>query len=119
MKIAFTAQENNPESIVDPRFGRAAWLLIHDDTTNTWEYIDNVAGRDASHGAGIQAAQKVADHKVEAVVTGSIGPKAFTSLQAAKIRIFHGSSGTATDALKDFKAGRLKEASADDATGGV
>ena len=119
MKIAFTAKENNPESVVDPRFGRAACLLIHDDCTNTWKSIDNITGRDASHGAGIQAAQKVADYKVEAVVTGAIGPKAFTSLQAANIRIFYGSKGTAIDALHDFKAGRLKEACETNATGDV
>lgn len=119
MKIAFTAQNNNPESILDPRFGRADWLLIHNDCTNTWECINNISGRDASHGAGIQTAQKVVDGKVEAVVTGSIGPKASTSLQAAKIRIFHGAKGTAIEALHDFKAGRLKEACSTDATGGV
>lgn len=119
MKIAFTAKEDLPESIVDPRFGRAAWLLIHDDCTNTWESVDNISSREASHGAGIQAAQKVADYKVEAVITGSIGPKALTSLQAANIRIFHGSKGSAIDALNDFKAGRLKETCATDATSNV
>lgn len=119
MKCAFTAQKNNPESILGPRFGRADWLLIHDDCTNTWECIDNISGRDASHGAGIQAAQKVADGKVIAFVTDSIGPKAFTSLQAAQIRIFHESKGAAIDTLHGFKAGRLKEACSTDATGGV
>lgn len=119
MKIAITAQGNTPESIVDPRFGRAAWLLIHDEDSNSWQAVDNIAGINAAHGAGIQAAQKVADHQAQALVTGAIGPKAFASLQAAKIRIFHGATGTAQEALAAFKAGQLKEASELDATGGV
>ncbi|MDK2847792.1 MAG: hypothetical protein PWP34_1145 [Desulfuromonadales bacterium] len=119
MKIAITAQGNSPDSIVDPRFGRAAWLLIHDDVSDSWESIDNTAGRNTAHGAGIQAAQKVADHHVEALVTGAIGPKAFTSLQTAKIRIFHGARGTAQEALAAYKAGQLQEASESDATGAV
>lgn len=119
MKIAITAQGSTPDSVVDPRFGRAAWLLIHDDSNNAWECIDNAAGRDTAHGAGIQAAQKVADQQAETLLTGAIGPKAFASLQAAKIRIFHGAKGTALEALEAFKAGQLKEASEMDATGGV
>jgi predicted Fe-Mo cluster-binding NifX family protein len=119
MKIAITAQGQSSQSIVDPRFGRAAWLLIHDDSNNSWESIDNIAGRDSAHGAGIQAAQKVADHGVEALITGAIGPKAFTSLTAGRIRIYHGATGTAQEALAAFKAGKLKEASEQDATGGV
>jgi predicted Fe-Mo cluster-binding NifX family protein len=119
MKIAITAQGSSPESPVDPRFGRAAWLLVHDDQTDTWESFDNVAGRDAAHGAGIQAAQSVADRQAEVVITGAIGPKAYQSLMAANIRIFHMAKGTANDALAAFQKGQLSEASEEDATGGV
>jgi predicted Fe-Mo cluster-binding NifX family protein len=119
MKIAFTAQGNSPDSIVDPRFGRAAWLLIHDDRSDSWECIDNTAGRNTAHGAGIQAAQKVADQRAEVLVTGAIGPKAYASLEAAQIRIYHGAAGTAREAFEAFKAGKLKEATEADATGGV
>lgn len=119
MKIAFTAQNNTPESLVDPRFGRAAWLLIHNEEDGSWESCDNTAGRNTAHGAGIQAAQAIADRHVDALVTGAIGPKAYASLQAADIRIFHGAKGTAQEALKDYQSGLLKEATEDDATGGV
>lgn len=119
MKIAITAQDSSPESPVDPRFGRAEWLLIHDDATGNWESIDNAAGRNTAHGAGIQAAQAIADRHAEVVVTGAIGPKAFASLQAAHVRIFHGARGTAVEALEAFRAGLLREASEEDATGGV
>jgi len=119
MKIAITAQNPSPESPVDPRFGRAAWLMIYDPGSNSWESIDNSAGINAAHGAGIQAAQKVVDHQALALVTGAIGPKAFQSLTAAGIRIFHGASGTVREALKACQQGELSEATSHDATGRV
>lgn len=119
MKIAITAQEPSSESLIDPRFGRAPWLMIYDPANNSWQSIDNSAGLNAAHGAGIQAAQKVVDQQVKTIITGAIGPKAYRSLKAAEIRIFHGAKGSVSQALEAFQAGNLAEAEADDATGGV
>jgi predicted Fe-Mo cluster-binding NifX family protein len=119
MKIAITAQGPSPESPVDPRFGRAAWLMIYDPESDNWESIDNKAGIDAAHGAGIQAAQKVVDNQALALVTGAIGPKAFQSLTAAGIRIFHGARGTVREALQACQQGELAETTSQEATGGV
>lgn len=119
MKIAITAQEPSADSLIDPRFGRAPWLMIYDPTENNWQSIDNSAGVDAAHGAGIQAAQKVVDQQVTTIITGAIGPKAYRSLKAAGVLIFHGAKGSVTQALQAFQAGDLSEANADDATGGV
>ena len=119
MKIAITAQNPTPESQVDPRFGRAAWIMIYDQEKKSWESIDNIAGINAAHGAGIQAAQKVVDQQAIALVTGAIGPKAFKSLTAASVKIFHGATGTVENALNAYLEGQLKEATTNDATGGV
>lgn len=119
MKIAITSQEPSSASLIDPRFGRAPWLMIYDPTENTWKSIDNSEGVDAAHGAGIQAAKKVVDQKVTTIITGAIGPKAYRSLKAAGVQIFHGAKGSVTQALQAFQAGDLAEANADDATGGV
>lgn len=119
MKIAITAQEPSSESPIDPRFGRAPWLMIYDPADNSWQSIDNSAGLNAAHGAGIQAAQKIVDQQATAIITGAIGPKAFRSLKAANVRIFHGAKGSVNQALEAFQNGSLAEADADDATGGV
>lgn len=119
MKIAITAQNPSPESPVDPRFGRAAWIMIYDQENKAWESIDNSTGINASHGAGIQAAQKVVDHQAIALVTGAIGPKAFKSLTAAAVKIYHGATGTVQNALSAYLEGQLSEATTNDATGGV
>ncbi|MDH3882088.1 MAG: dinitrogenase iron-molybdenum cofactor biosynthesis protein, partial [Desulfobacteraceae bacterium] len=41
MKIAVTSQGTNLDSQVDPRFGRAAYILIVDTETFDFEVLDN------------------------------------------------------------------------------
>jgi len=77
MKIVVSATGMDLDSPVDPRFGRAACLLIVDsDTGILIEAIDNSQGRDAAQGAGISRAALVADQGVKAILTGRVGPKA-------------------------------------------
>ena len=60
MKVAISAQSNDIDSLVDPRFGRARWFIIADSETGEWQAHDNAANVDASGGAGVQAASTVA-----------------------------------------------------------
>ncbi len=117
MKIAVTARGPTPDSPVDERFGRAYWLLVHDEHSGAWEAVDNTQARNAVQGAGIRAAQEVASRGVGAVLTGVTGPKAYRALDAAGIAVYHGARGTAEDAVADWKAGRLGRAAAEDALG--
>lgn len=119
MKIAITAQGPKPESTVDQRFGRAYWLLFYDEDSASWEALENSSARNAMQGAGIQAAQQVADRKAAVLITGVTGPKAYTALQAAGIKVMHGATGTVVDALQAYRQGQLVEASADDAVGTI
>ena len=61
---------------------------------------------------GIQTAQNVVELDVEAVITGNIGPNAFTVLSISGIRTFLCQGGTAKEALALLKAGKLSEADA-------
>ena len=110
MKVAITSQGQDFDSQVDPRFGRARFFVVIDTETDALEAHDNVRNLNASQGAGIQAARNVADLGVEAVITGNVGPKAFSGLQAANIRTHVGASGSVQDALEAFKAGKLGQA---------
>ena len=110
MKIAITSQGNNLECNVDPRFGRCATFIIVDPETLEFNAVENTM-INATTGAGIQAAQRVADQNVQAVLTGNCGPKAFRTLQAAGIAIHTGVSGTIREAIEQFNTGTL---SADD-----
>ncbi len=61
----------------------------------------------ASGGAGIQSAQLVANKGVEALITGQVGPNAFTTLQAAGIKILTGASGKVREVLDKYQKGQI------------
>jgi predicted Fe-Mo cluster-binding NifX family protein len=108
MKIAITAQNGSLDAQVDPRFGRAACFILVDPDTMEFEVVDNKQNLQAAAGAGIQAAQIVAENRVEAVLTGNCGPKAFRTLKAANIEVYVGLSGTINDAIEAYKSGKLE-----------
>ena len=109
MKICITTTGPDLDSLIDPRFGRCAYFLIVDPKSAKFEAIKNI-GVQAWRGAGITAAQIVVDKKVEAVITGNIGPNAFGVLQASGIKIYAGIFNlTAKDALGKYKGGELSE----------
>jgi predicted Fe-Mo cluster-binding NifX family protein len=102
MKIAITAMGKDIDSQVDPRFGRAHYILILDQDGAVSEAIDNAQNFNAMRGAGIQTAKNLADRKVEVLLTGHCGPNAFTTLKAAGIKVGIEQSGTVKDALDRF-----------------
>ncbi|RJP64976.1 MAG: dinitrogenase iron-molybdenum cofactor biosynthesis protein [Candidatus Abyssobacteria bacterium SURF_17] len=107
MKIAITAQGDQMDSPVDPRFGRAKWFAVIDTETGSHRFVDNAQNFAAAQGAGIQAGSNVAKLGVGAVVTGNVGPKAFATLHAAGIKVYLGANGTVQDALNQYTAGTL------------
>ena len=72
---------------VDSRFGRAKGFLLIDLKTMQFEHIDNSKIMDITGGAGIQTAETLLKKGVEIILTGSIGPKAESILEAAKIKV--------------------------------
>jgi predicted Fe-Mo cluster-binding NifX family protein len=108
MKICITSTGTDLDAQIDPRFGRCPYFLfINTDDMNV-EAVPNQSAL-ATGGAGIQAAQKVAQQKATCVITGNIGPNAFQTLQAANIEVITGVNGRVKDAVEQFKAGTLKK----------
>ena len=107
MKIAVTSKGTNLDSQVDPRFGRAAYILIVDTETFEFEALDNKENVNALKGAGIQAASMVSDKGAEVLLTGYCGPNAFMTLEAANIRVANDVEGTIEDAVTSFNEGKL------------
>ncbi len=106
MKIAITSAGTDLNSNVDPRFGRTPYFLIVDTDTMQFEAIEN-PNVNAMGGAGIQSAQLVANKGVEVVLTGSCGPNAFQTLQAAGTKVITGVVGTVSEAIERYKSGQL------------
>jgi predicted Fe-Mo cluster-binding NifX family protein len=111
MKVVLTAKGEGLESELDPRFGRAARFVLVDTETGETKTVDNSAGAHASQGAGVQGAETVSRLGADCVITGNCGPKAFRALQAARIEVYTGASGTLSEALAQLEAGQLKSAS--------
>ena len=109
MKVAVTSQGQELSSEIDPRFGRARWLVVVDTETGKSEVHDNSVNLNATQGAGIQTGQNVANLEVDAVITGNIGPNAFRTLNAAGVRTLLAEKQTVAEAIDAFKAGGLKE----------
>jgi len=108
MKIAVSSRGTQLTSEVDPRFGRASYILIVDSETSEIEVLNNSQNANAFKGAGIQAATMVSDKGAKVVMTGYCGPKAFEVLAAANIRVVNDVSGSVSEAITRFKTGRVE-----------
>ncbi len=106
MKICITSQGQTLDATVDPRFGRAAYFLLVDPESMSFEVLANQA-LSLGGGVGIQAAKQVIDAGAKAVLTGNCGPNAFQTLQAGGVTVYSGVSGSVRQAAEAFKAGRL------------
>ena len=59
-------------------------------------------------GVGVQSGQLVAEKKAKVVITGSVGPNASQTLQAAGVDVILDVSGSVKDAIEKFKNNELK-----------
>jgi predicted Fe-Mo cluster-binding NifX family protein len=108
MKLAVTSTGPDLDSPVDPRFGRAAYILIVDADTLAVEVIDNAENVNAFKGAGIQAASAISDKQADVLLTGFCGPNAFKALEAARVKVAGDVSGTVREAVAAFVNGEVK-----------
>ena len=108
MKICVSASSDSLDANVDSRFGRCPYFVIVDSETMEFSAITNDS-TNAAHGAGIQAAQTVANMGAKVVITGNVGPNAFNVLSATGIKIVTGASGSVKEAVEKYKSGQLKE----------
>ena len=111
MKLCITSTGQRLDDPVDPRFGRSHYFMIVDSDTLQFEAIRNPAFTTGG-GAGIKAAQVVADHGAEVVLTGNVGPNAFNTLEAAGLKIIVGLTDTTVkEAVEGFNAGQYQHVS--------
>jgi predicted Fe-Mo cluster-binding NifX family protein len=106
MRVCITSAGPSLDSEIDPRFGRCQYFLFVDPQSLEMEALEN-PNIGASGGAGIQSAQFVANKGVETIITGQVGPNAFSTLQAAGMKILVGASGKVRDVLEKYNKGQL------------
>ena len=117
MRIAISSTGRNLDANLDPRFGRAAYFIILDSETMDFEALENSQNLNSPQGAGVQAGKTIADQRIDALITGHCGPKAFKVLQNAGVQIITGAGGRVADAIDQFINGELAVASKADVEG--
>jgi len=109
MRVGISATGRDLNSKVDDRFGRCPWFLVVDGDSLEFEAVENRHAEEGM-GAGMGAAKDLIDERVEAIISGQVGPKAYEILKAVGIDIFLVSGGiTVRDALERLKRGELRK----------
>ena len=99
MKIAISATGKDLNCQIDPRFGRCQYFIFVDPETMEFEAFEN-EGLMASGGAGVQAAQLVAQKGANALITGNLGPNAASALSASGIKVYLVAGGTVKEVIE-------------------
>ena len=86
MKTLISSTGNNLDSSFDLRFGRAAWFCLLNEATGETHFYEN-ENKDASHGAGTKAVEKLVELGVTRVISGDFGPKAKELLEKFNIQM--------------------------------
>ena len=110
MKIVISSTGKTLESEVDTRFGRCPYFLIveiENKKLKNVKAIENTATSQAG-GAGISAAEVVANEKPEVVITVNMGPRAFSVFEQFGMKIYQG-QGKIKGVVQKFIDGKLKE----------
>ncbi|MFW5912266.1 MAG: NifB/NifX family molybdenum-iron cluster-binding protein [Candidatus Hadarchaeota archaeon] len=111
MKVAVTAEGKSLESKVSPIFGRCQCFVtakLEDGEIEKVEGEENLAASNSS-GAGTAAAQRIGDKGAEALITGGVGPKAFSALKKWNIEVFRGEPGTVKENIEKLDSGELEK----------
>jgi predicted Fe-Mo cluster-binding NifX family protein len=111
VKVAIPTRGEDLSADVEIRFGRCPRFLIVDSESMEFRVVDN-PGATMGGGAGVRAAQLVVDEGVQAVIAGEVGPKAFSVLEAAGIRVLARITGTVRDAVELLDARMVEDTTA-------
>lgn len=106
MLIAIPVTGQNLAANVCRLFGLAPYLLIYNLETKGSIFIKNSAAASYT-GAGIKAAQTVADKKINALLTPECGENSARVLNAAGIKIYKTRSASVVDNINAFAEGQL------------
>ncbi len=103
--IAVSSEGPTLDDAVDPRFGRAAGFVIV-DAADALRYIDNGASQAMAHGAGIEAARRIAEAGATVLLSGVVGPKAAQALSAVGVAVVEGMDNmTVGQAVAKYRTG--------------
>ncbi len=101
MKIVFPVSEKSDDANIYDSFGRAPFYLIYNTNSKEVDYLDHRAVVDQG-GAGIRAAQVLADNGVKAIITLQCGEYAEKVLRNAEVLVYKAISGSVKQNIEAF-----------------
>jgi len=110
MKIAVSSIGKNLTDNVSEVFARCPYFIIAEIENQEIKKIEAIKNESENQmgGAGISAAQLMAEKNIKAVVTKNVGPRALDVLNQFNIGIYYG-DGTIEKVLQEFIDGKLKK----------
>lgn len=108
MKIMIPSREDRLDSLMDERYGRAAYFIIYDTDANDFEAIKNPYLNDRG-GVGVSVAKLCVEKGADAAVAEHFGPNTLEILKPANVKLFQASVGTVKDIVDKLTNGSLKE----------
>jgi len=101
MKIGVVAEGESLDSFIAEDFGHAPFFLIVDSETLDYEVVENEY-MNSMEGAGMKVADAIISLKVDAVITGGIGPHGYEKLTGAGIKVSFDEEGTVEEGITNF-----------------
>lgn len=86
MKTAIASTGNSPDAVIDKRFGRCNYFVIHNTEDRSTEYIPNPYA-DAEENAGSDSVMFLASRGVLRIISGEFGLKIKSLLDKYKIQM--------------------------------
>jgi predicted DNA-binding protein (UPF0251 family)/predicted Fe-Mo cluster-binding NifX family protein len=105
--IAISSSSKDLEGDIDSRFGRCQYFIlvsIDNGDIVSFESIENVKS-DMRGGVGIAVAKMLADHNINGIISGNIGPRAIDVLKQFEIPVYQ-ADGSKREIIQDFIAGK-------------
>ncbi|NLL38237.1 MAG: dinitrogenase iron-molybdenum cofactor biosynthesis protein [Clostridiales bacterium] len=106
MKIAIPVDNNDLNTTVCMSFGRTPYFLIYEIESKEHTFLDNGAAA-SQGGAGIKAAQVIADNQVDAVLVPRCGENAAEVFKAAGIKLYKTTGDLVKENIDAFMEGKL------------
>ena len=100
------------EEDVGEHFGRASTFTIVNLSTNEVKIIPNTSEHMGGTGKPPEIMAKAG---VDVMLCSGLGPRAIQMFEEQGVEVFVGASGTVTNAIKAWKAGKLQEATDENA----
>lgn len=109
MKVIIPSQSPSMDSKLSPVFGRCPYFMVVEIEAGKMTGSSPVPNEAANQqgGAGVAAAQAAHNQGADAVIAGTVGPKAFGALESFGIDVYDSTSGTVQENVDAFLQGKL------------